>query len=139
MKDISSGRMVSGGKSGAGAMPNAILMIKPYWHDGLWVFDDPAVGLVREPFIAGVPEMIDRLVAGIPDARRGFRLLFSAQPFPGCQRELVRVREEYGGHWYRTTDQPQEGWLCPALFKYFATAPERLYVRAEAIGPEAGG
>jgi hypothetical protein len=24
-----------------------------------------------------------------------------------------------------------EGWLCPALFKYFDKAPPELYVRAE--------
>jgi hypothetical protein len=22
----------------------------------------------------------------------------------------------------------REGWLCPALFRYFETAPERLYI-----------
>jgi hypothetical protein len=26
-----------------------------------------------------------------------------------------------------------EGWLCPALLKYFAQAPPELYVKAEAI------
>ena len=24
-----------------------------------------------------------------------------------------------------------EGWLCPALFKYFENAPEAIYVKAE--------
>jgi hypothetical protein len=36
------------------------------------------VGLVQESFVGGVPEMIDELVADIPNARNGFRLLFSA-------------------------------------------------------------
>jgi hypothetical protein len=31
-------------------MPNQILVIKPYWHLGTWVFDDPATDLVQEPF-----------------------------------------------------------------------------------------
>ena len=35
-------------------MANSILIIRPYWSDGTWVFDDPATGLVREPFVAGV-------------------------------------------------------------------------------------
>lgn len=26
-----------------------------------------------------------------------------------------------------------EGWLCPALFKYFEQAPARIFVKAEAI------
>ena len=83
--------------------------------------------------MAGIPGMIDELVKDIPDARRGFRLLFSSAPFPGYQRELIRAREEYDGYWYKVNDQSEEGWLCPALFKYFETAPETLYVRAEEL------
>jgi hypothetical protein len=30
------------------------------------VFDDPRVGLDKEPFVSGADSMIDRLVAGIP-------------------------------------------------------------------------
>jgi hypothetical protein len=69
---------------------NQIRVIAPYWLDSVqtWVFDDPVAGLVQEPFVSGVPEMIDDLVAEIPQARQGFRLLFSAQPFPGFQRKL---------------------------------------------------
>jgi hypothetical protein len=26
-----------------------------------------------------------------------------------------------------------EGWLCPALFKYFTEAPPRLYARGEPL------
>lgn len=119
-------------------MPNAMLMIRPYWFDGTWVFDDPAVGLVREPFVSGVPQMIDRLVidAGIELERAretGFRLLFSASPFPGHQRAFTRSREEYGGTWYRDPASGAEGWLCPALFKYFEEAPGTLYARAERL------
>uniref|UniRef100_A0A7C4LR67 Uncharacterized protein n=1 Tax=Schlesneria paludicola TaxID=360056 RepID=A0A7C4LR67_9PLAN len=114
-------------------MSNYLHVIRPYWLHGTWVFDDPAVGLVQEPFVSGVPEMIDHLVQDIPDARQGFRLLFSSAPFPGCQRKLTWVREEMGGNWYRTDEPPMEGWLCPALFRYFETAPAELYVKAEAL------
>ncbi len=112
-------------------MTNAIRVIAPYWYQGTWVFDDPAVDLVREPFVSGVPKMIDRMVGDIPDARSGFRLTFSAAPFPGFQQELTRLREEFGGNWYRTDEPPAEGWLCPALFKYFDQAPEKIYVRVD--------
>ena len=61
------------------------LVIEPYRHEGAWVFDEPRVGLYREPFVAGVTEMIDRLVAGIPEAAAGFRLRFAASPFEGHQ------------------------------------------------------
>jgi hypothetical protein len=28
-----------------------------------------------------------------------------------------------------------EGWLCPALLKYFATAPREIYVKIEPKNP----
>jgi len=112
-------------------MNNALFVIVPYQYEGTWVFDDPSVGLVREPFVAGVPEMIEHVVSDIPDARKGFRLTFSAGPFPGYQRELIWVREEFEGNWYRIENPPMEGWLCPALFQYFDEAPERIYIRVD--------
>lgn len=114
-------------------MSNAIGVIQPYRACGSWVFDDPAVDLVREPFVAGMPEMIDGLVADIDDAEDGFRLLFSAAPFPGYQRRLDWRRSEDGGNWYGDDSTGLEGWLCPALFKYFPEAPPALYVKAEAL------
>jgi Family of unknown function (DUF6717) len=109
---------------------NTIGVIAPYKYEGMWVFDDPRVGLTREPFVAGIDTMIDRLVTSIPGAEKGFRLLFSATPFPGFTVKLDWRREEYGGNWY-SPQFDREGWLCPALFKYFDNAPLELYVRAE--------
>jgi len=119
-------------------MSNQIQVIRPYWVHGTWVFDDERVGLVQEPFVSGVPEMIDDLVSSIVDARSGFRMLFSPAPFPGFQRRLTWVREEFGGNWYRTDEPQMEGWLCPAMFKYFDAPPSELYVRAEPLGREEG-
>ena len=110
---------------------NAILVICPYRYHGTWVFDDPRVGLFREPFVAGIPEMIDKLAKGIPDADKGFRLLFSATPFPGYATKLVWQREEAGGNWYYSEEYDCEGWLCPALFRYFKKAPKEIYAKAE--------
>jgi hypothetical protein len=116
-------------------MSNQIMLIAPYWLDwaGAWVFDDPATDLKQEPFVEGIPQMIDELVADIPQARAGFRLLFSAGPFPGYQRKLVRRRPEFDGWWYALEEPPQEGWLCPALFRYFPEAPSEIYVKAEPL------
>ena len=117
-------------------MSNQIMVIAPYWLERgrCWVFDDSAAGLQQEPFVGGVPEMIEFLTADIPNARNGFRLLFSASPFPGYQKRLTWQREEMGGNWYASDDPPMEGWLCPALFRYFDQAPTELYVKAEAKG-----
>ena len=110
---------------------NAILVVAPYWYEGTWVFDDPATGLKREPFVAGVPEMIDALVKDVPDAKSGFRLLFSANKFPGSQKELTWLRGDSGGNYYRLDDPPMEGWICPAMFKYYQSAPKKIFVKAE--------
>jgi hypothetical protein len=72
------------------------------------------------------------LVKDIPNAQKSFRLLFSATPFPGYSLKLEWAREEYGGNWYLSPDLKMEGWLCPALFKYFQKAPNEIYVKAEA-------
>jgi hypothetical protein len=107
-------------------------LLEPYRHQGAWVFDDPTIGLRREPFVTGIDEMIDRLVSGIPDAARGFRLWFAPFPFEGCQAKLRWVRADpVEGNWYRTEDGA-EGWLCPALLHYLPAAPAEIYVRAEA-------
>ena len=83
---------------------NAITAIHPYKDEGLWVFDDANVGLVREPFVSGADEIIERMVQGIPDAARGFTLLFSAGPFPGHQATLERRQEHLGGNWYHSRE-----------------------------------
>lgn len=44
------------------------------------------------------------------------------------------MKEEYGGYWYKAMDQPGEGWVYPALFRYIDVSPASLYVRAEPGG-----
>jgi hypothetical protein len=112
---------------------NSILVIFPYRLQGTWMFDDEQVELVQEPFIEGMPEMIDILVQPIPNANDGFKLFFSAAPFPNYQAELVWLKEEMGGNWYRWDEHQLEGWLCPALYKYFGEAPQQLYCKAEPL------
>lgn len=112
---------------------NSILLISPYRHHGAWVFDDAAVGLAQEPFIAGIDTMIDKLVADIPNAESGFRALFSPTPFPGHDVKLTWRRAESGGNWYFSEKFGMEGWLCPALYKYFEKAPAEIYVKAEPL------
>ena len=110
---------------------NAINVIAPYKHHGMWVFDDPRVGLIQEPFVAGADTIIDRVVADIPDAERGFTLVFSSTPFPGYQHRLDWQREEGGGNWYHAAQLGMEGWLCPALLRYFEEAPKQLFVQTK--------
>lgn len=112
---------------------NAIMVIAPYWHNETWVFDDPITGLAAEPFVAGIPDMINYLVRDIPNARDGFRLTFSSVAFPGHQEKVTWMHGDETGNWYRLEKPPMEGWLCPALFKYFAQAPAEIFCRADPL------
>ena len=113
-------------------MANVIMVVHPYRYQGMWVFDDPDVGLTREPFVAGADTVIDRMVEDIPGAEGGFNLVFSAIAFPGYDLRLERRRSDAGGYWYYSRELDLEGWLCPALFKYFDVAPEILYAQFKA-------
>ena len=117
---------------------NTINVIAPYKHLDMWVFDDPRVGLSQEPFVSGADAMIDRVVADIPWAERGFTLVFAATPFPGHQYRLDWLRADGDGNWYRSADLDMEGWLCPALFRYFDEAPKHLYAQVKPL-PRRGG
>ena len=119
-------------------MPNQIMVIKPYKWSEMWVFDDEAVGLVREAFVGGADALIDLGVARmqIADADKGFLLIFSKDPFPGANMHLQWVRTESGGNVYQW--EGHEGWLCPALFKYFQRAPHDIYAQFKPL-PHATG
>jgi hypothetical protein len=111
---------------------NSLFAIAPYKFEGFWVFDDSSVGLCREPFVSGADDIIDILTENIPGAANGFKLVFSQQPFPGYTARFEWTRSEHGGNWYSWPERKIEGWLCPALFKYFETAPKEIYVKASA-------
>lgn len=111
---------------------NAINVIAPYKYLDMWVFDDERVGLLQEPFVCGADTMIDQVVATIPDAESGFIMLFSATPFPGHQIKLSWCRADSNGNWYFSEKLDMEGWLCPALLKYFDQAPQEIYVQVKA-------
>lgn len=112
---------------------NALHIIQPYWHSGTWVFDDDRFGLSREPFVAGADTVISRMVEHIPNARAGFRLTFSANPFPGAQLEVTRTSAGDGqsGTYYRAEQFKMDAWLCPALLHYFPQPPPKIFAKAE--------
>jgi hypothetical protein len=111
---------------------NSLFVIHPYKTEGVWVFDDAKVGLEQEPFVSGADTMLDEMTSDIPAAEQGVTAIFSAAAFPGCQYRFEWRREEHGGNWYYNEQFDHEGWLCPALLKYFDTAPEQLFVQIKA-------
>lgn len=114
---------------------NQINVIQPYWHGGTWVFDDPEKDLDKEPFVAGADRIITLLVQAyqIPDPKDGFALVFSADPFPGAQAIMNWEREEMGGNVYSFGASMVEGWLCPALLRYFDAAPKQIHVEVRRL------
>ena len=113
-------------------MSNEIHVISPYLYHGVWVFDDPDVGLRREALVAGTDDMIECAVKihGIKKPESGFTLIFSANSFPTAQIRLDYVSGEAdSGTYYRWAEQDIIGWLCPALAKYFSNTPMELYVQ----------
>jgi hypothetical protein len=113
-------------------LKNSIFAIKPYQWEGMWVFDDPNVGLVKEPFVGGADTIIDVATSHIPNAKEGFIAVFSANYFPDAQIVLDWTHKEGGGNVYRWAEKGMVGWLCPALLKYFVTAPPKLYLQVKA-------
>ena len=107
------------------------MIIEVYRHCGTWCFTDKARELVHEPFVAGIPEIIDSFAHknGTKD-QETHSITFSASDFPGAQGVLLRGKPEHGGFWYSYMglDATLEGWLCPATLKYFDEHPEHLYV-----------
>jgi hypothetical protein len=110
-------------------MVNAMNVIYPYKYNGTWVFDDEKFGLLQEPFVSGADDVIEMMVDKINNAEKGFTLFFSSTPFPGYQIELKWRREESGGNWYYSKLLNIEGWLCPAMFKYFDVTPNCIYAQ----------
>ena len=121
-------------------VPHPLLTLYPYLHDGsCWVFDDERTGLMREAFVLGASEMITALVEAkmIPDAGRGFSLVFSGGHFEGHDVRLAWQGPDPSGegNWYtgEVTGRSMECWLCPALLLYFETPPQEIYVRADPL------
>jgi hypothetical protein len=112
---------------------NQIITLHIEKKGSCWVFDDPAVGLRQEPFVCGINEILECWMAEDGLLERaladGIQLLGSPERFPGATHQLTKLRPEMGGTWYRAengTAEGMEGWLCPALNKYFDPSPSQL-------------
>lgn len=112
---------------------NTIGLIEVYKYNGMWVLDDEATGLYREPFVSGADTIIDNMVKDIPNAEEGFICMFSKNPFPTYQYELkLKTRgNEITGNWYTCKELAIDGWLCGALYKYFEVEPDSIYIQVK--------
>ena len=107
---------------------NQINHIKPYKNkNNVWVYTDENRGLKEEPFVCGIPNIINFHVNG----SKLFDLYFSSSPFPDHNFRLKRLHPENNGFWYLDPHSDLKGWLCPAMFKYFDKAPPKIYCKIE--------
>jgi hypothetical protein len=74
---------------------------------------------------------MDLLTSHIPDAANGFVLLFSGSEFPGFQHRVEWRREQGNGNVYFSPALQVEGWLCPALLRYFERPPAKLFIQVK--------
>jgi hypothetical protein len=113
---------------------NQINVIHPYKWQGQWVFDDAGAGLCKEAFVAGADDVCDLLLLKVGyDNEPQFTLLFSKDKFPGAMYRFdhVGIDENGIGNLYHCNELEMTGWLCPALFKYFDTAPPQIHIQAK--------
>ena len=110
---------------------NSLFIIFPYKLGTTWVFDDAARGLKQEPFVGDVNKIIDLEVG---EATK-ISVTFSDMNFPGANFELVKTdkQESLGGTWYLSPKYLIEGWLCPALLKFFSTPPPKIFIKTETL------
>lgn len=108
---------------------------------GGWVFDDPAVNLVKEPFVAGADDLLSILSEGATQ----LTVIFASIPFPDYQLKIDKLTEaelaEIGrgkgkepylvdfGTYYQQKDLNHLLWLCPALNKYIPVSPDQIYIK----------
>lgn len=107
---------------------NSIFILYPERTSfGIWVFDDESTGLVREPFVGETNTLIDNMVGDIKAEGSPIALLFSASSFPNYQVKLELSNTSPSGTTYYSPKYKIFPWLCPAMFKYFPTAPEEMF------------
>ncbi len=119
---------------------NQINVVKPYRYMNTWVFDDPTKKLVKEPFVAGLPELTDKTltVLGL-SVRESFYFFFSKDPFPQYDLKLKNLNDTEIGRTYLAIEAPDKtivgmkAWFCPALLKYIDPYPEYLYIKMKRI------
>ena len=117
---------------------NSIYTLDAYRENGMWVLDDDAVNLVKEPFVAGADVVFDHMSGRHLDGTRDkVSVAFSTTPIPDHDvAATITGADRHDGHYYKITkfvgDDDMVGfpfWLCPALLLYYSDAPENIYIK----------
>lgn len=112
---------------------NSIFIIQAYKVGNTWAFDDLKRGISQEPFVGGFPNIIRKIMLEkIGKIVDNFTITFSDNKFPGSDICLNKQNDLNGGSWYKLSGTDIEGWLCPALRKYYTESlPNDLYLEID--------
>lgn len=101
-----------------------------YRKNSTWVYDDPTYERIAEPLVANADVLLDKIMQhqlGYVTRKPGV-VSFSDRHFPGSVYGTL-IDSTQLGSWYELNGE--RAWLCPALFDYYPTAPQQLYVKVE--------
>ncbi len=114
--------------------------IRPYYHFGLWVFDDKSTGLIQEAFVYGADDFIEYIIANKFKDKTGISCLsltFSVQAPEYPDYKLLRTGFMEQGTLYKVDNtnflnykNENSLWFCAAMNLYFPESPEVIYVQA---------
>jgi len=107
-----------------------------YKDHGVWMFDDAAHGIEREPFVDGSTELIDFILQehGLPkNVDTGVTIEFDLQRSHPDMIEIRKI-EDMGDDWARYEYKGRQGALCPVTLVYLGSHPDRFYARPVAQG-----
>jgi len=96
---------------------------------GVWSFDDADLGIVGEPFVGQINNMIDIMVPG----KEACLIYCSKDPIPDYNISLTK-REDVGQGMYQMDGTDIVGWLCPCFLNYFPDYVEKVYAKIEELG-----
>lgn len=102
--------------------------------DGDWVFDYPSLGIIDEPFVEGIPQIIEHHLKKmnlLATARQeGFVVQFTVDGKLSHTDLKLELEEEdaEGGH-FIDNSSGLRGWLCPDLRTFLGRVPEKLSVK----------
>lgn len=105
-------------------MTKIAFKICPYQIKFGWFFDYKPLDLVQEGLTDGVPEVITnslQLVNQTPPCS----IWFSDSPIFNYSLSLIGPMRN--GHQYFWQQQNKFCWFCPALLKFYKSAPEKIW------------
>ena len=106
-----------------------VFVIHAYKKGDLWYFTDEDRKIIAEPFLSDASAIINTLADQVDPGAVDCVIEFSGTSFCEETTELSRKSLECGGVWYESKTLNMKGWLCPVFYKYFESAPDKLYVK----------